>query len=130
LKNIVWEYDFLGATGTVASSGKGLEKASTTSVQDFLPKPKSGEVKIIATQETGNGKASFTINENQGNGSLTMLHSSGRGLASAPVKFVARNFEAKSKVMSVHFNLKPNNTPENKQAIWYMIVGSGTNSSV
>ncbi|WP_353135630.1 hypothetical protein [Pseudopedobacter sp.] len=129
LKNIVWEYDFSGATGTVANSGKGIEKTSTPSAQDFLPKPKSGEVKIMAGEESGSGKSSFTLN-NQGSPSLTMVHTSGRGFAPAAAKFIARNFEAKSKIMSVHFNLKPSNTAENKQAIWYIIAGSGANSSV
>ncbi|ADY51276.1 hypothetical protein Pedsa_0700 [Pseudopedobacter saltans DSM 12145] len=128
-KNIVWEYSFAGTTSTVTNSGKGIEKTSTPSSQDFLPRPKSGEVKIIAGEENGTGKSSFTLN-NEGRPSLTMVHTSGRGFAPAAAKFIVRNFEVKSKVMSLHFSLKPGNTAENKQAIWYFIVGSGTNSSV
>ena len=130
LKNIVWEYNFSGATGSVTSSGKGIERTSTPASQDFLPKPTSGEVKVIATEENGSGKAAFTLNNSQGNSSLTMVHTSGRGFSPAPAKFIARNFEAKSKVMSAHFNLTPSNTAENKQAIWYIIVGANTNSGV
>jgi len=129
LKNVTWEYSFTGS-GTVTSEGKGLEKTSTPAQQDFLPKPPSGEVKIITNEETGQGKSSFALNANGANSGLTLGHSSGKGLAPAAAKFVAKDFAAKSKVMSVHFTLTPNSTAENNQAIWYFVVGASKNSSI
>ena len=125
LKNVTWEYSFTGS-GTVNNPNEGIEKASTPTKENFLAKPSSGEVKVIGTEEKGKGRASFTLNNN----ALTMVHTSGRGFQAAPAKFVAKDFAAKSKVMSAHFNLTPNSTAENFQAVWYIIVGEGGNVNV
>lgn len=132
LKNVNWEYNFSGRSGNVTATNAdgGMEKISTSFKADFLPKPTSGEVRIIGTEEAGTGRASFTLNNSEGNSSLTMVHTSGKGLQAASAKFVAKDFVAKSKVMSAHFNITPNSTAENSQAIWYIIAGSGSNANI
>ncbi|WP_353139073.1 hypothetical protein [Pseudopedobacter sp.] len=129
LKNVSWEYTFAGS-GTVTNADGGIEKISTSSKADFLPKPSSGEVRIIGTDELGTGRASFTLNNIGSNSSLTMVHTSGKAFQAAPAKFVAKDFAAKSKVMSAHFNITPNSSAENVQAIWYIVAGAGANANI
>ncbi|GEM_PF-1339696 len=130
LKNVNWHYSFSGTEGTIVSSGTGIEKISTPLSQDFLPKPSSGEVKISTTEETGSGKVSFSLKGTCMTSYLKMVHTSGKGTSPAPAKFIVKDFESQSKVMSVHFNVTPENTSGNHQAIWYVAVGQSGNSSV
>src|SRR5690606_24823713 len=130
LKSVNWNYSFSSEGGTIVSSGTGIEKTSTSTVQDFLPKPNSGEVKIITTEETGAGKVSFSLKGSCMTSYLKMVHTSGKGTSPAPAKFIVKDFESQSKVMSAHFNLTPVNTAQNHQAIWYIAVGQSGNSSV
>ncbi|WP_353139077.1 hypothetical protein [Pseudopedobacter sp.] len=126
LKNFNWDYNLSSGSATV--SGIGLEKISTPSVEDFLPKPSSGEVKAAISPASASAGASFTLN-GVTTPSLTIVHNGANGDAPAqpaPVKFVARNFAASSKVMNAHFKINLNNTVGNTQAIWYIVIGDGS----
>ncbi len=124
LKNFNWNYDFSGGIGTV--NGIGLEKISTPSVQDFLPKPSSGEARVATSADSETAGASFTLNGSCATSCLTMVHTGANGTAPAqpaPAKFVARNFAASSKIMNTHFKINLSNNPDNTQAVWYIVVG-------
>ncbi len=124
-KNTIWEYSFSGGKGT--EKGRGLEKISIPSVQDFLPKPSSGEVRISTADISLTDGSSFTLNGNCETPCLKMVHTSGNYPQPAPTKFVARNFAGTSKVMSAHFKMSLNHETNNKQAIWYIAVGDASN---
>ncbi len=129
LKNMSWNYSFAGGSGTLTNSSSGISKISTPTTGDYLPKPASGEVMVTASSAEQPGASSFTLNGACGTACLTMVHTSGNGASPAPAKFIAKNFEAKSKVMSLSLKVTPQNTPDNYQAIWYMVVGNAAGST-
>src|SRR5690606_4501437 len=103
LKNIDWDYSFSGNIDTLDNTAyaTGIESISTPSTGGFLPKPTSGEVKVVTTEETGTGRAAFMLNDgNYAAPSLKMVHTSGKGVFPAPAKFIVKDFKAQSRVMS------------------------------
>lgn len=121
LKNINWEYSFVGTSGTVSGEG-GIIKTSTLVAENFLPKPTSGTVEISSGIATTANSSSFTLN---GTNALTIVGNNN----STPSKFITKGFAYNSQVMSAHFTLKLNNAPENKSAVWYIVVGGETSST-
>lgn len=125
-KNVEWIYDFSTGKGKIENSGKGLNEVSDAKKQGFLPRPTSGEVMIVAAEEGGNGRSSYVLNEGC-QSCLTMVHTSGKGLAAASSKFSVKGLPSISKAISIHLDFKPMTLPENKKAIWYFVVGAGVN---
>lgn len=134
LKNVNWEYCFKAPVPPASNtrSQDNLNIISTSQVSDFLPFPTSGEVQIMTNTEVGTGRSSYTLNGTcDAANSLTMVSTSGAtGTSLAASKFLASKFYDASKVMSMHFNITLNNTPENITSTWYVFIGAVTGNTI